>query len=209
VAALHVSALAEPMPGDQSPVRAGTTPHRLARRVERRQRRLAMVDPSARLAHRQRRRSLRAFVAGGDLPTFLTVPVVYSLVVPFAVMDAWVMVFQALCFRAWGLPRVRRRPYFVFDRRKLAYLNGLEKINCVYCAYTNGLLAYIREVAARTEQYWCPIRHGRRVRDPHGHYPSFVPYGDADAYRQTLPELRRALVTEPQGVPRHAGRTQP
>ena len=105
----------------------------------------------------------------------------------------WVTIYQAICFRAWRLAPVRRRPYFVFDRQKLAYLNAVEHMNCVFCGYANGVLAYVREVAARTEQYWCPIRHGRRVRDPHGHYQQFVAYGDAEAYRHELPGLRRAL----------------
>lgn len=204
MAAVRHSLVVEPTPVRRAAVAAASP-----RREERRQRRLALLDPAVRQAHRRMKQGLLAFLAGGSLATFLTAPVVYSLIVPFALLDLWVMLFQAVCFRAWGLAPVRRRPYFVFDRRKLAYLNGLEKLNCVYCAYSNGLLAYVREVAARTEQYWCPIRHGRHVRDPHGRYPSFVPYGDADAYRQGLPALRRALVTEPQGVPRHARRTQP
>ena len=29
--------------------------------------------------------------------------------------------------------RVRRSRYFVIDRHHLAYLNGIEKLNCVYC----------------------------------------------------------------------------
>jgi hypothetical protein len=42
----------------------------------------------------------------------------------------------------------------IFDRTHLAYLNLVEKINCAYCSYGNGLAAYLREIAARTEQYW-------------------------------------------------------
>lgn len=34
----------------------------------------------------------------------------------------------------------------------------MEKVNCVYCSYFNGLMSYLREIAGRTEQYWCPIR---------------------------------------------------
>jgi hypothetical protein len=55
----------------------------------------------------------------------------------------------------------------VFDRYHLAYLNVLEKLNC---AYANGLIAYVREIAGRTEQYWCPIKHARRVIGAHSHY---------------------------------------
>jgi hypothetical protein len=31
----------------------------------------------------------------------------------------------------------------------------------------------VREVASRTEIYWCPIKHARRVLGPHPHYQGF------------------------------------
>lgn len=146
-----------------------------------------------RLHHRAYRIPLVRYALGGDLLTVLTAPVVYSAIVPFVLVDVWVSIYQAICFRAWGLAHVRRRAYFAIDRHKLAYLNGLEKLNCLYCSYTNGLIAFIREVVARTEQYWCPIRHARRIRQPHEHYAAFVPYGDAAGYRAGLPSRRAAL----------------
>jgi hypothetical protein len=72
-------------------------------------------------------------------------------------------------------------------------LNGIERLNCLFCSYANGVIGYVREITARTEQYWCPIRHRRRVRHPHGRYETFVPYGDRARYRRELPSLRAAL----------------
>ena len=69
-------------------------------------------------------------------------------------------------------------------------------MNCGYCGYANGVLAYVREIAGRTEQYWCPIRHAKRVRAPHPHYREFVDYGDATGYQQRLPLLRAKLKDE-------------
>jgi hypothetical protein len=88
---------------------------------------------------------------------------------------------------------VSRGKYIVIDRQHLAYLNAIEKLNCMYCGYANGVFAYVREIAARTEQYWCPIRHATRVRGPHAHYREFVDYGDADGYHRRLPVLRNKL----------------
>jgi hypothetical protein len=79
------------------------------------------------------------------------------------------------------------------DRRRLAYLNGIERVNCTYCSYANGLFAYVSEVAARTEQYWCPIRHARAIRAPHRRYHAFFEYGDAEGYRKGLKRVRRRL----------------
>jgi len=113
--------------------------------------------------------------------------------VPVAMLDAWVSLYQLVCFRAYGIARVRRGDYIVFDREHLAYLNGIEKLNCMYCSYANGVFAYTREIAGRTEQYWCPIRHAKRVRAPHSHYRRFVDYGDAEGYRRRLLQLRQEL----------------
>jgi hypothetical protein len=142
---------------------------------------------------RQYREGLWRYVLRGDAVTAVTSPFVYMLLVPFALLDGMVTLYQAVCFRAWGLARVRRRAYFQVDRHKLEYLNGLEKLNCVYCSYANGVLAFVREVASRTEQYWCPIRHARPPRDPHPRYETFAAYGDAAAYRATLPLMRTRL----------------
>ena len=53
------------------------------------------------------------------------------------------------------------------------------------------MAAYTREVAARTEQYWCPIKHARRIKAAHERYPQFFDHGDAEAFRQGLSRLRR------------------
>jgi hypothetical protein len=108
-------------------------------------------------------------------------------------LDAFVSVYQWVCFPLCGIPRVQRSDFWVFDRSHLAYLNGLEKINCAYCAYGNGLIAYCREVFGLTEQYWCPIKHSRRILQAHPHYHGFMDYGDAQSYRVELSRLRAEL----------------
>jgi hypothetical protein len=144
-------------------------------------------------ADRQHRAPLISYVLRGDILTIITAPVIYSLIVPFVIMDVWVSVYQALCFRTWGVARVHRREFFSIDRQRLGYLNGFEKAHCLYCSYVNGLVAYVREIAARTEQYWCPIHDRRRGRGRHDRYGAFAPYGDGAAYREMLPSLRAKL----------------
>lgn len=121
----------------------------------------------------------------------ITAPVIYLGWIPFLLMDLFVTLFQTVCFPVYGIPRVKRGTYMVFDRGDLAYLNTLEKFNCFYCSYANGVAAYTREVTARTEQYWCPIKHVRRMRDAHAYYPQFFDHDDAEAYRQGLERLRK------------------
>jgi len=124
---------------------------------------------------------------------WVTSPVIYSLIVPFALLDAWVWLYQRICFPAYGIPRIKRADYIVIDRHSLAYLNALEKINCVYCAYGNGVLAYATEAAARTEAYWCPIKHARRKAAYHRWYNEFADYGDAKHYREGVEKNRKAV----------------
>ena len=126
----------------------------------------------------------------------LSAPVIYSLIVPVALIDLWVMAYQAICFPLYKIPKVRRRDYLVFDRHHLAYLNVLEKLNCAYCSYANGIIAFTREIAARTEQYWCPIKHARRVIGTHARYAMFDDYGDAEGYQERLAMLRKALAKD-------------
>jgi hypothetical protein len=79
----------------------------------------------------------------------------------------------------------------VIDRQSLSYLNPIEKLNCVYCGYFNGLIAYVQEIAARTEQYWCPIKHARKLNILHSRYYKFLEYGDCRDYQKRLAEIRR------------------
>lgn len=143
---------------------------------------------------RQQRRyktGLFNFLRHSRLLVVLTAPVIYSGWVVFLLMDLFVTVYQAICFPVYRIPKVRRGDYMIFDREDLPYLNIIEKFNCFYCSYGNGVAAYTREVAARTEQYWCPIKHARRIKAAHGCYPSFFDHGDAEAYKQGLERLRR------------------
>lgn len=143
--------------------------------------------------HKDLRKGLGKYLAGASPLVVLTAPVIYSLIIPFAVMDLWVSAYQAICFRVYGIPRVKRSRYVVFDRSALAYLNLIEKFNCAYCSYGNGVIAYAREIASRTEQYWCPIKHARRVLGAHDRYPHFAEYGDGEHYAEELKQARTRL----------------
>jgi hypothetical protein len=112
---------------------------------------------------------------------------------PILLLDLCITIYQHICFRAYGLARVRRGDYFVYDRTHLAYLNLIEKINCAYCSYGNGVMAYGREVVARTEQYWCPIKHARKIMGAHSYYTGFVDFGNAQRYKEELENMRTAL----------------
>ena len=148
--------------------------------------------------HRLLKARLLKYIFGARPAMILSAPAIYALIIPFLMLDVFVMVYQIVCFPVYGIPRVRRSDYLAFDRGQLAFLNAIEKLNCAYCSYANGVIAYVREVASRTEEYWCPIKHARRVLGVHARYGSFVDYGDGDAYRHDLERLRaEARIEEP------------
>lgn len=133
--------------------------------------------------HRLHRISMWRYIRSSTFLVVLSAPVIYVCGLPFLLLDLAVSVYQSICFPIYGIPKARREDYLIFDRGHLAYLNPIEKLGCVYCSYANGLLAYIAEIGARTEQHFCPIKHARRSLQLHSRDSHMLPYGDALAYR--------------------------
>jgi len=141
--------------------------------------------------HRLLAKKWASYVYESGFLMILTIPVIWGAAIPALLMDLTVSAYQCICFPVYGIPKVRRGDYIVIDRQSLSYLNWIEKLNCIYCGYFNGLLAFVREVAARTEQYWCPVRHARTPKATHSRYHLFLEYGDAENYRARLETVRR------------------
>jgi hypothetical protein len=140
--------------------------------------------------HRRLKTSLVRYVLHSRILAIVTAPFIYAVIIPFVLLDLFVSVYQAVCFPVYGIPKARRWDYIAIDRNKLRFLNALEGLNCMYCSYGNGVLAYAVEIAGRTEQHWCPIKHARRVQNAHNRYSHFLSYGDALAYRDNIDKLR-------------------
>jgi len=143
--------------------------------------------------HRKLSKRIHRYLLDSPFLVLLTAPIIWSCLLPLAFLDLVISTYQALCFGIYGIPKVCRSDYLLFDRNRLAYLNFLEKLNCAYCAYGNGVLAYTAEVAARTEQYWCPIKHALRMKSMHSRYKFFFDYGDAEDYRRQIEQVRRSF----------------
>jgi hypothetical protein len=123
----------------------------------------------------------------------LTAPIIYAMVIPAWILDGFLWVYQNINFRVYKIPFVKREDYIVYDRGSLEYLHPIEKLGCVYCSYFNGLMAYSAEIASRTELYFCPIKHKKRLAYRHKYYRYFVDYGDGESYKKNLEKLRNQL----------------
>jgi len=147
---------------------------------------------AARIRHKQIRLSVHRYLLNSRFLVLLTAPVIWMCLLPIVLLDVIGSIYQTVCFPIYGIPKVHRREYLAFDRHHLNYLNFIEKLNCEYCAYGNGILAYFTEIAARTEQHWCPIKHAGCAKCAHSRYKEFVDFGDAEKYRQHVEEIRRS-----------------
>ncbi len=115
----------------------------------------------------------------------LASPFIYLIFFPLLLLDASVELYHQVGFRLCGIPMVRRSAYIRIDRHKLRYLGPLDKLNCSYCGYANGLAAYMSEIAARTERYFCAIKHQKYKGfiEPR-HHKDFLEYGDEKGFRK-------------------------
>ncbi len=150
-------------------------------------------EEEAKAYHKTLATNLHTYIFNASFANMMTAPIVWACLFPALLLDLVVSFYQFSCFRIYGIPKVTRSDYIVIDRHTLRYLNTIEKLNCIYCGYFNGLIAYIQEIAARTEQYWCPIKHAKKLKTIHNHYPKFLEFGECDKYQQNLQILRQDL----------------
>ena len=150
-------------------------------------------ESSVKEAHRKLKTGLLHWVVTYRPQNLITGPLIYGMIAPLLLLDACVSFYQWACFPIYGIAKVRRVDYIVFDRGQLAYLNIIEKFHCTYCEYGNGLMSYMAEILARTEEYFCPIKHAHKVLGTHRRYNRFLAYGDAADYEARLEEYRVAL----------------
>ncbi|KEJ88131.1 hypothetical protein [Sulfitobacter donghicola] len=134
--------------------------------------------------HEAAKEPILSYLSNASPLMILLTPIIYSVLIPFLILDLFVTLYQAICFPLFGIEKARRSDFMAFERKDLSYLNGIEKVNSMYGSYANGLLAYAADVAGRSEAHWCPIRHARRMQGQHVHYTNFMAYGDAEAYQR-------------------------
>ncbi len=118
--------------------------------------------------HPLRRRSLLL-----QLVAFI---VIWSTLPAVLLIHASIWIYQEIYFSIFDIPKARIREYIAFDRNRLRRLNIAQKMGCMYCAYANGVAAWIKAIANRTELYSCSIKHGTPVRGQE-HQKDFFPYG--------------------------------
>lgn len=113
----------------------------------------------------------------------LSVPFIYWLIVPIILLDISIEIYHQICFRLYKIPLIKRKEYVKIDRHKLNYLDPIEKLNCMYCGYANGLFGYTVKIGGETERFWCGIKHKKdsNFNEPK-HHEDFVEHGDKEEF---------------------------
>ncbi len=150
-------------------------------------------EAAVRQAHHRLKTNFFRWLVAYRPKNLLTGPIIYSMIVPLLMLDLGVSCYQLTCFPIYGISKVRRSDYMVFDRQQLEHLNFIEKFHCAYCAYGNRLLACITEIIGRTEAYFCPTKHARKVLGAHSQYARFLAYRDAADDEARLEKFRVGL----------------
>ena len=99
----------------------------------------------------------------------ITGPIIYSMILPIGLLDICVSSYQWSCFPIYGIPKITRSKYIIFDRQELKYLDWISKFHCTYCTYGVGVVSFAKEVISTTETYFCPIKHQKRKINENHH----------------------------------------
>ena len=153
-------------------------------------------EKSLKQTHRKLKKNFFRWLVTDRPQNLITGPIIYSMIIPLLVTDLFITFYQLTCFPIYGIKKVRRADYIILDRHNLQYLNFIEKFHCTYCAYGSGMIAYISEIVARTEQYFCPIKHAKKILGTHARYALFLDFDAAQNYEAKLEEHRVALNNE-------------
>jgi len=86
---------------------------------------------------KSKKENLFHYIFTAELRIVLSIPFIYSMIIPAVILDIFLTIYQFTAFPLYGIPRASRKDYFIYDRKFLKYLNLLEKFNCLYCSYVN------------------------------------------------------------------------
>ena len=138
------------------------------------------------LENKKKKRSFWQTTKSTTFREYLSIPFIYSMMIPAVILDLFLFIYQQTAMRLYRISLVKRSDYITLERKHLDYLNWVEKLNCIYCSYVNWLFAYAVEIAWRTEKYWCPIKHAKKMTSSHNWEKYFADYGDADWFKEVF-----------------------
>ena len=124
----------------------------------------------------------------------LSTPFIYGMAIPMIIFHLFIEIYHRITFFLYGIEYVDMKKHFVFNRHSLLQLSLLQKINCIYCEYGNGLASYIKEIIGRTEAYWCPIKNGKNTKYTHKNYKFFMDKNEVKEFEKVRENIRNKII---------------
>ena len=87
-------------------------------------------ERSVKATHRKLKKNFFRWLVTDRPQNLITGPLIYGMAIPLLMLDVCVSFYQWACFPIYGIVKVKRSDYLVFDRRHLSYLNFIEKFHC-------------------------------------------------------------------------------
>jgi hypothetical protein len=94
----------------------------------------------------------------GGFPMYLGIPV-FCIWHLFCLYIFATLMLQPLL----GLRKLRFKDYVIIDRHKIADLPWLDRLNCVYCGYANGLATFFEASLSQVEQWEGKLSFGKKI----------------------------------------------
>src|SRR5688572_33288312 len=67
------------------------------------------VERDLRRAHKRLKQSIPSYLFESRPLNLLAAPIIYSMIVPIALLDVWISLYQWICFPLFGIRTVQRR----------------------------------------------------------------------------------------------------
>lgn len=110
----------------------------------------------------------------GIILRLISIVTITLMVFPLLIVDLFTSFYHAIYFRINGIPLIPRSRYIIIDCGRLMGLNWVQRWNCVYCDYANGLIAWTKAVINTPEAYNCATaRHQEEHQKEYFEYEKF------------------------------------
>lgn len=123
----------------------------------------------------------------GPLAPVLGLVLIVSFALFLLPLFLYMLVFNRLYFWLRNQKPIDPKPYYRFDRHRIAHLGFMDRLWCEYCEWANGSLQWISDVVREIERRYCPIKN---ACDPHC-AKAKVWREDFLPHEHELPELKR------------------
>ena len=74
--------------------------------------RKALFENEVLLQHRKLKTGLLRYILHAKLRHIFAAPIIYPMIFPLLLLDAFVFLYQLICFPVYGIPKVRHSVYF-------------------------------------------------------------------------------------------------